>query len=82
MLFFFEKNSFFRVTNGVFLELTNENCKQESNRSWIPNWKAMKTFDFKSFAKDAIRETELNYLKGGVTPKGDPVDDLVHPPEK
>ena len=42
----------------------------------------MKTFDFKSFAKDAIRETELNYLKGGVTPKGDPVDDLVRPPEK
>ena len=41
----------------------------------------MKTRDFKSFAKDAIREVELNYLKGGLT-KGDPVEDLVHPPER
>ena len=41
----------------------------------------MKTVDFKSFAKDAIKETELNYLKGGLT-KGDPVEDLVHPPER
>jgi len=41
----------------------------------------MKTLDFKSFAKDAIKETELNYLKGGLT-KGDPVDDMVHPPVK
>ena len=41
----------------------------------------MKTRDFKSFAKDAIKEVELNYLKGGLT-KGDPVEDLVHPPEK
>ena len=40
----------------------------------------MKTVDFKSFAKDAIREVELNYLKGGIC--GDPVDDLVHPPIK
>jgi len=39
----------------------------------------MKTVDFKSFAKDAIKNTELNYLKGGLT-KGDPVEDLVHPP--
>lgn len=39
----------------------------------------MKTVDFRSFAKDAIKEVELNYLKGG---KGDPVDDLVHPPVK
>ena len=39
----------------------------------------MKTVDFKSFAKDAIKETELNYLKGGLT-KGDPVSDLIHPP--
>ena len=39
----------------------------------------MKTIDFKSFAKDAIKETELNYLKGGLG-KGDPVEDLVHPP--
>ena len=41
----------------------------------------MKTVNFKSFAKDAIREVELNYLKGGLLPN-DPVDDLVHPPEK
>jgi hypothetical protein len=41
----------------------------------------MKTVDFKSFAKDVIKETELNYLKGGLS-KGDPVDDLVHPPIK
>ena len=41
----------------------------------------MKTVDFKSFEKDAIQKVELNYLKGGVT-KGDPVDDLVHPPIK
>ena len=41
----------------------------------------MKTVNFKSFAKEAIKETELNYLKGGFT-KGDPVEDLVHPPEK
>jgi len=39
----------------------------------------MKTVDFKSFAKDVIKETKLNYLKGGLT-KGDPVEDLVHPP--
>jgi len=38
----------------------------------------MRTVDFKSFAKDAIKETELNYLKGGL--KGNPVEDLVHPP--
>ena len=41
----------------------------------------MKTVNFKSFAKDAIKEVELKYLKGGLT-KGDPVEDLVHPPEK
>ncbi len=41
----------------------------------------MKTVNFKSFAKDAIKETELNYLKGGLV-KGDPVSDLVHPPTK
>jgi hypothetical protein len=41
----------------------------------------MKTLDFKAFAKDAIKETELNYLKGRLT-KGDPVEDLVHPPVK
>ena len=40
----------------------------------------MKTVDFKSFAKDAIKEMELNYLKGGISPH-DP-DDLVHPPVK
>lgn len=40
----------------------------------------MKTVKFNAFAKDAIKETELNYLKGGVT--GNPVEDLVHPPEK
>ena len=39
----------------------------------------MKTVDFKAFAKDAIKKNELNYLKGG---KGDPVEDLVHPPER
>ena len=39
----------------------------------------MKTVDFKSFAKDAIKEVELNYLKGGLT--WDP-EDLVHPPVK
>ena len=39
----------------------------------------MKTVDFKSFAKDAIQEKELNFLKGG---KGDPVEDLIHPPRK
>jgi len=41
----------------------------------------MKTVDFKSFEKDAIQKLDLNYLKGGVT-KGDPVEDLVHPPIK
>ena len=41
----------------------------------------MKTVDFKSFAKDAIKEDELNYLKGGLV-KGDPVSDLIHPPVK
>ena len=41
----------------------------------------MKTVDFKSFAKDAIKETELNYLKGGRVPH-DPVEDLIHPPVK
>ena len=40
----------------------------------------MKTVDFKSFAKDAIKKTELNYLKGGLSLKGDPVSDLIHPP--
>ena len=40
----------------------------------------MKTVNFKSFAKDAIREVELNYIKGGT--KGNPVEDLVHPPER
>ena len=40
----------------------------------------MKTVDFKSFAKDAIKETELNYLKGGLIVKGNPVEDLIHPP--
>ena len=39
----------------------------------------MKTVDFKSFAKDAIQENELNYLKGG---KGDPVEDIVYPPKR
>ena len=39
----------------------------------------MKTVDFKSFAKDAIKEVELNYLKGGLA--WDP-EDLVHPPMK
>jgi len=41
----------------------------------------MKTVDFKSFEKDAIQKLDLNYLKGGIC-KGDPVDDLVHPPIK
>ena len=40
----------------------------------------MKTFDFKAFAKDAIKEKELNHLKGGRA--GDPVEDLIHPPER
>ena len=40
----------------------------------------MKTLDFKAFEKDAIKETKLNYLKGGT--KGNPVEDLVHPPER
>ena len=40
----------------------------------------MKTVNFKSFAKDAIQERELNYLKGGSG--GDPVDDLISPPRK
>jgi len=39
----------------------------------------MKTVDFKSFAKDAIQEKELNFLKGG---KGDPVQDIIVPPRK
>jgi len=42
----------------------------------------MKTLDFKSFAKDAIKETELNHLKGGLRATGNPVEDLVHPPIK
>jgi hypothetical protein len=42
----------------------------------------MKTVDLKSFAKEAIKETELNYLKGGMVSKGNPVEDLVHPPVK
>jgi hypothetical protein len=41
----------------------------------------MKTVNLKSFANDAIKKTELNYLKGGLT-KGDPVEDLVHPPTR
>ena len=41
----------------------------------------MKTVDFKSFEKDAIKKAELNCLKGGVCPT-DPVEDLVHPPVK
>ena len=40
----------------------------------------MKTVDFKSFAKDAIKKNELNYLKGGRS--ADPVEDLVHPPTR
>jgi len=40
----------------------------------------MKTVDFKTFAKDAIKKTELNYLKGGMRPN-DP-SDLVHPPTR
>ncbi len=40
----------------------------------------MKTVNFKSFAKDAIKETELNYLNGGMVSKGNPVSDLIHPP--
>jgi len=39
----------------------------------------MKTVNFKSFAKDEIREKELNCLKGG---KGDPVGDIIVPPRK
>ena len=42
----------------------------------------MKTVNFKAFAKDAIKESDLNYLKGGVMPNGNPVEDLVHPPER
>lgn len=42
----------------------------------------MKTIDFKAFAKDEIREKELNYLKGGNAGGGDPVDDLLVPPKK
>lgn len=38
----------------------------------------MKTVNFKAFEKDAIKKTELNCLKGGL--KGDPVEDLIHPP--
>ena len=40
----------------------------------------MKTLDFKAFAKDTIKKNELNHLKGGVN--GNPVEDLVHPPER
>jgi len=40
----------------------------------------MKTVNFKSFAKDAIKETELNYLKGGAISRGNPVEDMIHPP--
>jgi len=40
----------------------------------------MKTLDFKAFAKDVIKKSDLNYLKGGNN--GNPVEDLVHPPEK
>ena len=42
----------------------------------------MKTVDFKSFAKDAIKTNELNYLKGGLVTTGNPVEDLIHPPVK
>ena len=42
----------------------------------------MKTVNLKSFAKDAIKKTELNYLKGGMIAPGNPVEDLVHPPMK
>jgi hypothetical protein len=40
----------------------------------------MKTIDFKAFAKDEIREKELNYLKGGNA--GEPIEDLLSPPKK
>ncbi len=40
----------------------------------------MKTLNFKSFAKDEIKETELNQLVGGFA--GDPVTDLIKPPRK
>lgn len=40
----------------------------------------MKTLNFKAFAKDAIKEKELNFLKGGTSSfKGDPVDDVLIP---
>ena len=42
----------------------------------------MKTVNFASFAKDKIQEKELNYLKGGYVGSGDPVDDLLTPPQK
>jgi hypothetical protein len=42
----------------------------------------MKTLNFKSFAKDVIKEKELNYLKGGVMGTSDPVDDLLTPPRR
>lgn len=42
----------------------------------------MKTVNFKSFAKDAIQEQELNYLKGGVAGSDDPIHDLTVPPRR
>jgi len=40
----------------------------------------MKTLNFRSFAKDEIKETELNQLVGGFS--GEPVADLIKPPRK
>jgi len=42
----------------------------------------MKTVNLKSFAKYAIQEKELNYLKGGVAGAGDPIEDLITPPRR
>ena len=40
----------------------------------------MKTVKFENFAKDKIREKELNFLKGGGS--DDPLHDLLTPPRR
>lgn len=42
----------------------------------------MKTVKLENFAKDKIREKELNFLKGGYTGSDDPLHDLLTPPRR
>jgi len=42
----------------------------------------MKTVDLSAFEKDAIKERDLNFLKGGRIGSGDPVEDLLTPPRR